>query len=179
MNRTSLLAVVLILALASAAATAAPRPGSIRFEGIAGDGGDAQHPGWFSSQFLEVGGLGSGASVGNGGGNGSVWLRGGGPGFDALVRACLSHQNFGSAEVAFGTATYVLEGVALDGIQVYGAPASGGASGKGPVMVSFRFKSYRDAHGPKPGATTRLGSVGPLGAAPLLVARTPTPPRPK
>jgi hypothetical protein len=180
MNRTSSIAAVLLLALASGPAAAAPRAGFIRFEGIAGDGGDAGHPGWFSSQFLEVAGLGSGASAGKGSGAGSVGLSGGGPGFDALVRACLSHRTFATAEVALGTATYVLEGVAVDGIHIYGAGvASGASAGKGPVSVSFRFTSLREPHAPKPEAATRLGNVGPLGVVPLLVAPTPTPPRSK
>lgn len=163
-------------------AAAAGRNGFIRFEGIAGDGGGATHPGWFSSQFLDVAGLGGGASAGKGGGGtGSVWLAGGGPGFEALVRACLSHRNFASAEVAFGPDTYVLEGVALDGIQLYGGGvASGASAGKGAIFVSFRFTSLRDPRAPaKPGATTRAGNLGTLAAAPLLVVPTPTPPRPK
>jgi hypothetical protein len=163
-------------------AAAAGRNGFIRFEGIAGDGGDATHPGWFASQFLEVSGLGSGASVSKGGGGtGSVWLAGGGPGFDALVRACLSHRSFSSADVALGPEGYVLEGVALDGIQIFGASASSGASaGKGAVVVTFRFTSLRDAHAPaKPTATTHAGSLANLAVAPLVIVPTPTPSRPK
>ncbi len=178
-----ILALGLLAALAAGLpAAAAGRAGFIRFEGIAGDGGDATHPGWFSSQFLEVAGLGGGASAGKGGaGTGSVWLSGGGPGFEALVRACLSRRTFSSAEVAFGTETYLLEGVALDGIQIYGGGTASGASvSKGAIFISFRFTSLRDPRAPaKPTATTRAGSLGTLAVAPLLIVPTPTPPRPK
>lgn len=174
-------AAVLVLALASGPAAVAGKPGFIRFEGITGDGGDAAHPGAFASPSLDVPGFGSGGGAGKPGpGAGSVSLQGGGPGLDALVRACLNHQRFASAEVSSGTSVYVFDGVVLNGIQIYGGSMSSGVSvGKAPVVVTFQYTSYRDAHASQPTASSRLGNVGAFGAAPLLIAPTPTAPRPK
>ena len=177
---SSLARLLLVTLAASRPAAAAGAHGFIHFDGIAGDGGDAEHPGWFRSQSLEVAGLmGSGGVNPKTGGIGSFWLAGGGAGFDALVRACLSHQNFATAEVAFGPDKYVLGSVALEGIQVYGggATATGAGAGKGPIVVSFRFMSLHDERVPGPGLSTRAGGAVKVGVAPLLLAPTPTAPR--
>ncbi len=156
-------------------AAAGGRAGFFRIDGIAGVGGDAGHPGAFASQALDFPKIaGSGMSIPKGGGTGSFTLNGEGPGFAALVKACLAHTVFQTGELAFGPERYLLEGVSVESVHV-GASQGSGLAPAAPIVVSVRYRDVRDARaGNGPGALSRAGTR--VIAAPLLpTAATPKP----
>jgi hypothetical protein len=182
MSSTTLRRILALGALAGLVAglpaAAAGKDGFIRFDGITGDGGDAGHPGWFASARIDVLGQGSsGASIPKGAGSGSFTLARDGAGFAALVRACLGRQRITTAEVSYGPERYELDGVSVEAVQV-GTLGSGMGAATGPILVTIRYSSVRDARaGSRPVGVAKTGVAGAPLMAPAFLTPTPAAPR--
>lgn len=146
---SALVLVALVGVVTAFPAAAASQSGFARFDGIAGDGGDAQHQGWFQSASIEFAGFASGRSIPAGGGTFSFGLARDGAGFASLVRACIGQQRIPKAEVAIGPDRYELSGVTVEMVSVGTKGSSRSAAG--PIVVSVRYQSMRDLRISVPG----------------------------
>jgi hypothetical protein len=146
---SALVFVVLVGALTAFPAAAVSQSGFARFDGITGDGGDAQHQGWFQSASIEFAGFAGGRSIPAGGGTFSFNLARDGSGFASLVRACIGQQRIQKAEVAIGPDRYELSGVIVEMISVGTKGSSRSAAGS--IVVSVRYQSIRDLRTSVPG----------------------------